>query len=844
MSGLSADGGSTFGTGTGSGGGGVGTIPNPNALTGTTIVQAADTASALAARVHRQAVAQFNALELWYYRDAAWHLFPTQIVSNPGPKITRQYRQPSTLEGMIPDAGGLLYPKNLESAYNYNAAGGYDPLIDEARKVLLRVGCFCHYNLAAGLLPTVSIAATSGAPGTMTDGRLDDFKGGIPLSTGAQFETPDANPFTISLDLGSVQSINHAVARFGTKDTTLYTLPAGVQIQLSVDGATWSAYPVRPVGGTYGDWDDDTDGGRGVEAAFCDLDRPARYVRLVVTPQGANQFLALDEIAVYGGNAGTFVGANRFCGYLGDAVPLASDGKIRFTATGVEKRLADNNGVRLTAQFGQLGPEELADIAYSLLTQPAYWRGAAGSYGGPVAPGEIGWTTGTNLTGLQFPVYQGQNNSELGYLYELFHEVGWLFEGDGNGVYIAREPVYKQRLPDRVFIADIDGNWDARRTDINLSGRDLRNVVRIDAGKVKDGGAGFRESEPNSIARYGERETDITDPIATTPELRLKIASQVLRDYAWRLNVLDVEIQPDFDTRLKVLHGFRDPGRNALYAKACGVAGSRRQASLWALDSFDETISVGEWTGQAHYIPYVPAALDPPVVISLQSTSGATGATLKWQSMATVPRLQGFNVYFSTVGENGPFSQTVLTGAPLTQYLSFPYMVGEQVWAYVTSVDDRGMESAASSILTVLVGTAPDISGTLGGWIVTDLTAAFSQVSGPDAGGYYTYEFFISWTSPPAGFKRMALYFSPYTLPSNINDVNAWFYQDEWHGDYIPSGKMFDRITTGYLEWYGRFRVPAQIPPSNKVYWRMRTSTATTRWQDPQWSNACYGTVV
>jgi hypothetical protein len=260
-------------------------------LTGTAVGDIVNDAQALSARTHRQGAETESLIELWYYRDSAWSLFPVQPITGPdkGIELTQPYRQPYTLAFTLPDPFGYYAAKNLESPYNRNAAGGYDALLDDARKIVLRVGTVCYSNLAAGITPTSTLATTGGnsaALSALTDGTQGDAAAGP--SFYCHFGPASAAAFTLTVDLGAAKAIRHAVIQIATLSGSC-SLPASVQMSFSTDNVTYAAWLARPCGGAGsvsvapGDWAESTTG-QDIELAFCDLETTARYVRFTITP--------------------------------------------------------------------------------------------------------------------------------------------------------------------------------------------------------------------------------------------------------------------------------------------------------------------------------------------------------------------------------------------------------------------------------------------------------------------------------------------------------------------------------------------------------------------------------
>ncbi len=829
---------------------GPGVYADPITLPNTQIYGLLSPMIAWAVRVHRQSSKCPLLPELWYQRAGTWSLMPVQPSSSSDRpvEITHRYRQPSQMRCWLPDNDGLLAPGLQTSPANL-VGGVFEPLLDEARPVLLRVGIWCYANLAVGHAWSCNTPPSSGNLAALNDGAMAPFTSSLlPTAYCAAWNLLPSATIEMVCDTGAVQIIHHVALRF-CSNTATGTLPAFVTIALSSDGLSYNSWAPRPVGGPGGDWEDGVIGDlyetNATEVSVCDLDYTARFVRVTIQSRSdTSQTIALDEAAVYGGATGGWLGMNRFRGYLGDGIQWSPDGWIQLLATDTLKRLADNNETRLTGRFDFA---ELADIAYSLLTSPSNWRGASGNYDAPLTSAEIGWAAGIGLTGFKFPVWQGQANSQLGYQYELWHEIGWQLTADGNGILQAFEPPYNLRRPARLFIAAPDGNNDARAITRSTDGKQLRNVVEITSGAPQNGqGGSLTQTVPSSVSRYGHRRVVVTDPLAQLPDFRAKAADQILRDYAWNLYQLTADIQPDFDTNLRAVHAFRTAGRLALSAANSLTAAGE----LWSLMQFDERITNGDWWAKAVYAPYVCQGPAAPQVLQLStSLNGAQyTCTISWQVLAD-PHLKGFNIYACTTGEDGPFT-LVTTASQLapssSSYTWGAYALAQQVWAYATAVDDHDTESLPSVILSVIAGSGGESSSS---WTVTDLAAGYGQVSGPDSLGYLTYEFNLTWTSPPAalagqdngmfGFKHMILGFSVGSLPPD--PTNHW----EWTrnpADYrsfnrVPPGMMWDRKTYGTLDWVSRFRTTTSIPPGSTVYYRMWTSNTSLGWHQTFMSN-------
>lgn len=793
-------------------------VDSVHTVTGTTITGATTAALAMSLRTHMAARERESEVELWYWREAAWKLFPVQPIKGIGSPITLSYayRQPSQMTFSLPDRDGLLTPQNLNSSYNYLADGvTQDPLIDSQRKVLLRAGVRCFTSLANGIAPTSTLAPASGALSLLTNAAVGD----IASSTAGyvQFSPASSATFDIVVDLGSAKEVRHLVIRFATKKSTC-TLPRSVTFGWSPDNVTWYDLPARPVGGTGGDWDED--GGtipRNVEVPRTDLGvTGARYIRFRITPTGA-QTIFIDELAVYGGSSVGYVGGNKFVGYLGSGAKVNAKGVIPITAVGTLKKAIRNNSARLTAQFGN-PPVECADIIYTLLTGAAYWKGTR------YAGADLGWTSGSNATGFKWPIWQGLKNNIYGYVQELLHSIGWDIYEDYNGVLQLREPPYRQMLPDRVFIADPDGCGDVWGIERDLDDVDMRNVVTVRSGDSNSGATATVKIQPNSIARYEELETDIEDPIAMDQTTREKIASYVLRDYAWRLWKLRALVHPDWDTHIKGVYGFRASQRPKIYPKASTQAGALRLGELWTVETIQETIAAGEWNAEVNCVQYVAQGPGSPIGLTATPHTGVpTQIDLAWTTPGDLD-ITDYGIYISTTGETSGFQKTpnYRVGGTTTSYAVTGLTNGVQYWFFVTAIGQNGMESVPSSVVTAKAGSA---AGDESKWTITDLAVTLNASSPPaNSDGRYEYEFYFTWTSPPVGAnafdqanygtKQFNIGMAIDAAPSNPSDPHSWYIGGgpfEWHGDRVPSLLKWDKSTVGNLDWYLRTSFPGNL---------------------------------
>lgn len=837
-----------------------------NPLTLPTSISQVDTdAKALQIRTHGAAIEQFNEVEMFYYRDTSWKLFPAQPRTSESNhlKLTRTGREAAKLDFDFPNPNGLYTPKNKNSPWNYNAAKIYDPIFDEARKVCVRIGRNCYQNLVAGLTATVTPDITSGSLAGLTDGTLATLTDASLTANTVGTTTISGGQVDIAFDLGAKYAIKHSAIRFLYKSNATIigkTLPYTVEMQWSNDNVTFYDHYIRPVcnntNNTYpaGDYNLTLEGVI-AEVLMTDLQLWARYVKFRIKFDTSLN-LMIDEVAIYGGNYDSKLGCNMFVGYLGDSINTDVAGNVTGTAISTFKKLADNNENRLTALYTLT---ETSQIIRSLLTSASYWK-SQNAYSSPLTSSEIGWASTDNLTSLNYPKWQSQTNSIEGYVRELAQSVGWTIYDDTNGIVQLLETPYQQLGFDKLFINDLDGNQNVRNCMRTRTGKNMRNTVEVSSGAVTIGSAGsITLFEPNSVARYGPRRVVITDPILSGAEFRQKAAQYVLRDYAWYLEELTAEINGDFDTRVNHIHAFRAPANPNLYASDSTFVGAIRDREYWKLLTMVDHFTVGNWRTEVTYSPYVPSAVLSPELTSLAPSSriaiggtAVSGVTVNWTPI-TDPHVVAVRFYISATSETSGFQRagngfnTSLTTVGTPSSGSYNQIeeigdttlltVGGNYWMYITSVADDGSESIPSAVLKVTVGgTASDFSG----WTVTDFSIGFVENSGPDAEGYYYYHVFCQWTSPSLGFKRMQIKYGFLTQPNTSSDTTGlrketWPYggdECEWHGDFIPSGLGWDRATAAELSWDIYFRTKTVfISGVDKLYGRMWTSSATSRWR-------------
>ena len=799
---------------------------DPFTLTGTQISAAPYPMDRLMLRTHRRSSNSLTLPELWFFRNNAWNLFPVQPLASAQYPITltQKYKEPSSLEFYFADTiDAALSPSNMNSNYNSNG-GAYDPLIDSARQVLLRLGTLCYSNIALGRAVTGAGGGTFEGNAALTDGFLT-----LNGTTGLDVLALSNSTATLTCDLGSIQMVRHIATVFAC--TSTMSPPMTAQVGVSEDNIHYNYWPARPLGGPLGDFPDSDPIGRTIDFIQPDIDMEGRYVQLIITATDTRN-VAIGEMAVYGGATAAYYGANVFVGYLGDDHNVTPEGLLRVVATDTQKRLSDSNDAHLTYVYSN---EELADISYDLLTNTGYWPESVGNYSAPFQPADICWLSGISLTGLVFPTWQGANGSQLSYQQQLWQAVGWHLFTTGNGRLAVFLPPVAQFWPDRICTAGPDGLNDAVNNVRNYADKDLRNVCHVITGIVLLNGSGdFDRADWNSKQRYGRRTMWITDVLANTPDIRTAIATQVIREYAWRVQTLTNVILPDYETRVKQMFAFRASLRPQLWAKTSQVLGNLRMQELWSLEEIDHTITTSKWSGACTWNQYFPQLNIAPSIQSIASGTGLSTATVTWNGYSA-NYATGMQVYYSQINADGPFTAGPILAPGATSYTITGLTINVPVWAYVVAIDVRGYVGAASTVLMTTVGLPAGGAANINGWQIGTLTASYpaGAPTGPDANGVYTYEFALQWTVPASGMTQFSLYYAVGSVPTS---ASGWKLVDAWHGRLIAASHNFQGAV-GACTWYGRFRTSPAITHGTTVYWKLVTYTDENSAQSPQDSN-------
>ena len=725
-----------------------------------------------------------NTAELWYLdtSNSTWYLSPVQpnFSKASHPVIKKTYQQISTCTLQLQDTlDGLLNPHNQNSAYNLNHSSVFDALLTQTRKMVLRTGCWCWNNIA--LAATTTCTLTAGG-GTFTSWLTDGIMGDITTSTSNYVSYTPASlaTFNINIDLGSAQLVRHAVIRFATQDTVCY-LPASVQLYTSPDNVTFTPYRnAAPVGGTGsgtgGDYNDDLSGAM-VEVAWTDIAASVRYLRLTVTPAIANKAIMIDEIGVYGGTAGSWLGSNRFTGYIGASTKIPNTGLVEVTLSDVTKKLADNRTTWLTARYQN---QDIADVAYDLCTSTRYWTGGGAAYAAPLSGLDLGFTTGTSYTGFLLPNWQGGTNSIQGYLLEIIHLIGWNLYADGNGTLQLVNAPYSQRVPDRLFIAAPDGNNDVRSCSRTEDDQSIRNTVHVHTATNQTPDQGDTFVDAASVSLYGTRDVTIVDQQATDYSLRKEIAKKILQQYSRRTATLDVSLNPDNDTEIRKVYGFRAPLVPGLYAAASTVSGNLRAQELWQAQSLTEHVTAGDWWAEANLTPYYAPVGNPPANITW--TPGATSVAVSWSFIPADATLKTVNFYLSTTNATSGFSKWAGSGAAASA--SPTTLTGlaatTAYWGYMTSVDYAGNESLASDVQKFTTGGS---ASSYTQWAITDLVVTpkyAKRLITPNSGQYlYTYTAGVNFAipNPGVGQKIPNQYWFGWVngaAPANPGNMASW----------------------------------------------------------------------
>ncbi len=522
------------------------------------------------------------------------------------------YKQLGSAEVTFDNWDGLLSPENEESAFNRNASGEFEPLLDEHRRLRIRAGVQPRENLSQGKECQASRKAENEADTScpqLTDGETGEA--GNPFDGKWCFWQAAPGPFTLSVDLGEVRPVASIALRFLSNTQNGFYLPNSVVFHLSDDGAEWRQVEAL---GREGYAEDSV---QPSTVVFCahDLEpRQARWVKVEITPHvvlGTTCLVACDELEVLGGEWGESELVPVFAGYLGDEIAIDSEaGTITCRVRDLCKRLKQNY-IDITAPYKEV---KIESIIENLLVDPQYWPDET-----PVGPDEYDLAE----TGFVMPEWQGQSGSLHDFITKLADVVGFVFEvdpqgKDGAGAYVLAKPPSEQGYADLCFHYGQYLQASLRYR----SGLELRNYVRVEGPANKSHPLAVELKSSASIARYGRRYWRVSEPLCKTEQLCRALAKALLRDYGWVHESLEATVL----------------GHPALCScrTLVSFAGEKRTGvkpdELWRVESAEHTLTASDWTCKLTAKRYKPAwqGVDPEPPTGVAGTPQDQAVALAW----------------------------------------------------------------------------------------------------------------------------------------------------------------------------------------------------------------------
>jgi len=694
---------------------------------------------------------------LTYLRDGAWHdlserlLFPLSLV--------RKLRGPATLSLSLDNSDGLLAPDNQASPLNRDAGDHYDPLLDEMRLVRLEQGVRGLANCAAGCAYTCTppTASRGDAGGELTDGlAADPTDPEAPGWVGWQ----SAEPVWIQVDLGTIRQVGAVAVRCLSAGAAGVRLPVagGVQVSAVSAGGPWTA-----AGSLRREHLADSEAGQAECLALVDLEIPARWVRLTLTP-ASGAWLQADEVAVYDRAQPQDLLALTFTGYLGDAISQDGDwaGEIRLEQVrDTTKRLAD----RFIEVYAKYREQPVEAIVADLLTNSRYGLGLS-----PEA-------FALEASDFIMPRWTSQNQSILASCVELAGVLGWTFGADAAGVYRFAPLDYSRRSPQRVFAA----GWDLLAWRKTASGLQLRNEVL-----VRSRGSGDREikvtaRDEASIARYGVRTFVMHEDAVKTGRLARQLALSILRDYGRVQQAGAAAVRGD--VRLA-------PGQVvAVHEPAATGSSATGLFRLVQVESEQTGDGCGEMTMHLGLAGYRPAA--PGMPQHLLATPGDRQAALNWDDNPE-PWCTGYRLYQAEAPE-GPFA--LIAEPALSLHLVTGLDNGTTYWFSVSAVDGEGAESDACGPVACTPNAAGGETGDAADqWRIAGLQAAKATLGGTETAR-------LTWDRPAQGMGKEGLYHiyrsraeaGPWALVATVTSAGP---TETWYDRALgnPSGAYWWRV--------------------------------------------------
>lgn len=566
--------------------------------------------------------------ELHFRRDETWWdlsdrlLFPFTI--------TRRLRCTTTADLMLDNSDGMLARDNRVSSWNYDVSSAYDPLLDEGRVIRLRQGVELHPNAAYGLEYGHEGAAPT-RPASVRGTELSD--GGFGQTAN---EADDAwvgwqgVEATVVFTLSPARDVKAVAASLLTRTAAAVSLPGSATVTLI--GSAGDRTAPLPL-----DHLRDDPAGRRQYVYGLDLDQ-ASVSRVVFRfrPKSGEDWIQLDEVAIYDASTTAEWLKTTFTGMLGDEIRQDADdrGVVHLEqARDMTKRLAD----LFVELFDHYADMPVESIVEDLLTNPRYEAALeAADYC-------------LDATSFVLPKWTEQNASVLDACVQLAKMIGWVLEADDEGIYTLHDLDWTAQSGEETYVADRGLlGWAA-----SVSGINLRNRITVKSRDARSQDIAVTVEDKQSIARYGPRHFTLFEPTMRTARLARRLANAIRRDYSWvqprgaGVAAGDVFMRPGRVVTV-VESGRTHSGPGQLY-RVEGVVhhqtGHRHGAHTMAL----------ELRGYRHRAPSAPHSL---VAAPLDGA-----AELDWALLADDPSVVGYRVHQSDTMA-GSYSQVASTSEP------------------------------------------------------------------------------------------------------------------------------------------------------------------------------------
>lgn len=567
---------------------------------------------------------------LQYRRDGAWRdltdrlLFPFTI--------TRRLKAVTTAELRLDNADGALARDNPASSWNQDAAGGYDPLLDEGRMLRIRQGVELHPNLAYGM-PYDCGSPPPTRPESLRGGELTDGGFGQPRN-----ERDDAwvgwhgLPATITFTLSPARHVSAVAVSLQSRRAAGVLLPGSASVTLiGSEGEHTAPLPVDHLR-------DDSAGRR--QYAFA-LDLGQRHVSQVIFrlwPATPDAWVHLDEVAIYDASTCYPWLKTTFTGLLGDDITQHADerGAVHLAQVrDTTKRLSD----LFVEVFDHYANHTIEGIIEDLLTNPRYEAA--------LSPHEFALDT----TGFTLPKWTEQNATLLDACAQLAKMVGWVFEADEEGIYTLHDLEWSAESAEDTYLADRDLlGWAA-----SASGLNLRNRVTVKSRDARNREIAVTVEDPESIARYGPRLFTLFEPTMRSAPLARQLASAICRDYG--------RVQPS-GSGVALGDVFMRPGRIVTVVHSgCTHSGPAQLYRVEALCHRQTGHRHGDHTMTLELRGYRPRLPTAPDSLVARPRDGAV--ELHWAPQPEDPSIIGYRAFLSETLA-GSYTQVASVAAPPT----------------------------------------------------------------------------------------------------------------------------------------------------------------------------------